>query len=161
MDFLEVIASNFERIEDLRNFSCLFNVFLPNSFWKIENNDLFFLDELVIEVEFHSNEKKKSEKTYHNRIMEGPFKRWHRNGQKSIDTTLHNGKYHGLVTFLTSKGQIHYQGMYLFGEKEGFWSFWWGNGYRHSEGSYINGKEYGKWHYWDEFGTNGHDIEYV
>ena len=160
-DFLETIVSNFTKTVDLRNFAALTGTLRGDSPWSVEDNRLFYLDELIVKMTFHPNKVKETEKTFHNGVSDGPFKRWHRNVKKSVDTNLYDGQYDGPFTSWTPNGQLHSQGFHLFGKKEGFWSYWWGNGHRNSEGNYIDGREYGTWHFWDENGGNQQAVEFV
>ena len=146
MEFLETIISNFNNADDLRNFAPFGERYKPSL--RVENNKLFFFDEILIKVEFYDDSREKKSELIGKFPDQLLIEYWE-NGNTKVVGELFQGRRHGFVRKWFENGNIRAEGEYANGLQEGEWIHWWPEGQQWSHGEYLHGLQTGLLHLWD------------
>lgn len=114
--------------------------------------------QLEKKITYYDDGSKKSEGTYKNGRLEGPFIEWYPNGNKSMEGQYKNGKYHGLWLYWYDDDKPRGRGEFEDGYRTGLHVFWHKTGEKSVEVSHKNGKFHGKYR---EYSPEGQLLEEV
>ncbi len=109
-------------------------------------------------ITYYEDGSKKTEGTYKNGQLEGPFVEYYPNGSKSMEGQFKNGEYHGLWLYWYDDGKPRGRGGFKDGYRTGTHVFWHKTGAKCVEVSHKNGKFHGKYR---EYSLEGQLLEEI
>ena len=156
--FIEVIAFNFETIDDFSNFQVLFPKFSEKLHIVSEyrTNELLFINFVVAETEFFRNGNKALEEFYNRNGKNGIIRHWYTNGQIESEETYVDGVKGGPGAICRPNGRIKSTYSYRNNKLNGEMISYYNNGQNSVEGKYSNGRKVGLWTYYNLDGTIDH-----
>jgi len=111
-------------------------------------------------ITYYEDGSKKTEGTYRNGQLEGPFVEYYPNGSKNMAGQFKNGKYHGLWLYWYDDGKPRGRGGFKDGYRIGTHVFWHKTGAKSVEVSHKNGKFHGKYREYNPEGQLLEEIEF-
>jgi len=109
---------------------------------------------------YYEDGSKKSEGTYKNGQLEGPFIEWYPNGSKSMEGQFKDGKYHGLWFYWYEDGKPRGKGEFKNGLRVGTHLFRHKTGAKFAEVPHKNGRFHGKYKEYNPEGKLLEEVEF-
>ncbi|MFH1120755.1 MAG: hypothetical protein V1775_13110 [Bacteroidota bacterium] len=95
--------------------------------------------QLIKEIQFHSNGQKYMEGNYENELRNGHWVSWYKDGKLWSEGEFVKGESHGKRTVYFSNGKKYYEGYFNMGKRTGIWMFYDEAGQKVKEVNYSAG----------------------
>ncbi len=110
--------------------------------------------------DYHSTGERRTEGTYVDGELDGPWRVWHDDGSLSAIATFDRGKLEGVHRMYLASGEIKLESEYIHNQRHGPWRLLHDDGARHEEGAHDHGLRVGSWRLYDEHGKLREQGEY-